>query len=102
MVGVIMIMVEPGGKWIFLLVFAGVKKKRKKKKRENENGSGCGIDESGLLTIANRSTKRMQADGKVTVLEECVQGGDVKKGEICGRQGSSGDIYANKVVTVDG
>jgi len=54
-----------------------------------------------LLTIACSVMKRVQADGKVTVLEECAQG-DIKKDEICGSQGSSGEIYANKVLTLDG
>jgi len=55
-----------------------------------------------LLTIAYSVLKRVQADGKVTVLEQCAQGGDIKKDEICGKQGSSGEIYANKVLTLDG
>ena len=46
--------------------------------------------------------KRVEADGKATVLEQCALGEDVKKNEICGKQGSSGEVYANKVLTLDG
>jgi hypothetical protein len=50
------------------------------------------------LTGGSSVTKRMQAGGKVSVLDGCTGGEAVKKGEMCGAQG---EIYAERIEVVD-